>query len=103
MLKAIAWVVLIPFSVLSAGALWQVGYLPLFTQQFQNLGTLQVLVDLVIACSLLMMWVWRDARHKGRNPWPYFFITLAAGSFGPLLYFALAPRSRALPLQSAVV
>jgi hypothetical protein len=95
MFKTIVWIVLVPFSILSAAALWQVGYLALFTQQFQNLGGVQVLADLVIACCLLMAWIWRDARQKGRNPWPYFVITLAAGSFGPLLYFALAPSGKA--------
>lgn len=27
-----------------------------------------------------------DARQRGLNPWPYVFITVVAGSFGPLAY-----------------
>ena len=38
MLKVVLVLVLIPFSALSAAALWQVGYLDLFTQQFANYG-----------------------------------------------------------------
>ena len=78
--------VLIPFSILSAAALWQVGYLGLFTQQFVNYGAWQILADLVIAVSLAMFWMWADARKNGRNPWPWILLSLVAGSFGPLLY-----------------
>ena len=64
MVKTALVLVLIPFSVLSAAALWQVGYLGLFTQQFANYGTLQILADLVIAVSLAMYWMWLDAKKK---------------------------------------
>ena len=49
-----------------------------------------MLLDLVIACLLISSWMVIDARANGRNPWPYVAITLAAGSFGPLLYLLLA-------------
>lgn len=86
MFKTSLILVLIPFSVLTAAALWQVGYLGLFTPHFVNYGTLQVLVDLVIAISLGMCWIWLDALKTGRNPWPWLVLSLVAGSFGPLLY-----------------
>ena len=86
MFKTILVLVLIPFSVLSAAALWQVGYLGLFTQQFANYGTWQVLMDLFIAVSIGMYWMWVDAPKTGRNPWPWMLLSLVAGSFGPLLY-----------------
>lgn len=86
MLKPVLVLVLIPFSVLSAAALWQVGYLGLWTGQFANYGTWQVLADLVIAVSLAMYWIWKDAQKTGRNPWPWLLLSLPAGSFGPLLY-----------------
>jgi len=44
------------------------------------------LADLVIALSVFLVWMWRDARAIGRNPWPWLVMTLAIGSFGPLLY-----------------
>jgi hypothetical protein len=53
-----------------------------------------VLADLVIALTLVMIWLWRDARTGGRNPWPWIGLTLIAGSFGPLLYLLTQPRSR---------
>jgi hypothetical protein len=89
------------FSGVTLMALLEVGYLGLFKQQLSNWGGAQVLMDLVIACCLLMGWIWRDARATGRSPWPYFFITLAAGSFGPLLYLLLAPRKAGKPALAA--
>jgi Terpene cyclase DEP1 len=86
MFKTVLVLVLIPFSILSAAALWQVGYLGIWTGQFANYGTWQVLADLVVAVSLAMYWMWLDAQKTGRNPWPWLLLSLVAGSFGPLLY-----------------
>ena len=77
---------LLPFSLLSAYAIWQVGYIGIFTSSFTNWGTLQVLCDLVIVCTLAMAWMINDARARGLNPWPFVVVTVLAGSFGPLLY-----------------
>lgn len=86
MRRSLIAVVLISFSVLSAIALWQHGYLGIFAHEFQNTAGMQVLADLVIALSVFLVWMWRDARAIGRNPWPWLVMTLAIGSFGPLLY-----------------
>ena len=57
-----------------------------FAHQFQYAAALQVLADLGLAQALVLTWLWRDARAAGRNPVPWVVLTLAAGSFGPLLY-----------------
>jgi hypothetical protein len=88
MTRWIAWAILLPFSALTAAAVWEVGYVGVFTQQWANWGTRQVLADLVIAVLICMIFIWRDARRQGRNPWPWLLISLVAGSFGPLLYLA---------------
>jgi hypothetical protein len=46
----------------------------------------QVFFDLVIALTLAMVWMWNDAKTTGRNVWPWIALTLATGSFGPLIY-----------------
>jgi hypothetical protein len=72
----------------------------------------QVLLDLVIACSLFLGWMRRDARAHGL-PWvPYFVMTLFVGSIGCLSYLvhrglrvsgketAGAPETPAVKMQS---
>ena len=78
--------ILIPFSLVTAYALWEVGYIGIFTSSFANWGTAQVLCDLVVTSLLAILWMVNDARTRGTNPWPFVVVTLLAGSFGPLLY-----------------
>jgi len=73
-------------GAVTAAALWQHGYLGILAPHFQSWGGAQVLLDLAIALSLVLTWLWKDARATGRNPWPWLAATLVAGSFGPLLY-----------------
>jgi hypothetical protein len=86
MQRSLLIVTLILFGALSAAALWQHGYFGIFALHFKTFGGAQVLTDLVIALTLVMVWMWRDARASGRNVWPWIAMTLAFGSFGPLLY-----------------
>ncbi|MBI9077301.1 MAG: hypothetical protein JEZ02_17975 [Desulfatibacillum sp.] len=82
-------VTLTAFSALTAMALWRHGYWGVFEPHFQSFGAAQVLADLVIALSLFLVWMWRDARTAGRNPWPWMLLTLTTGSIGPLIYLIL--------------
>jgi hypothetical protein len=82
---------LVLFGALSAAALSQHGYFGIFALPFQTLAGTQVLVDLVIALTLVMVWMWRDAKATGRNAWPWLIATLALGSFGPLVYLLTRP------------
>ena len=79
-------IVLVVFSVLTAIAVLQHGYIGIFAWQLQNTAGLQVLADLSIALMLFLAWMWPDARRRGRNPWAWAVLTLAAGSLGALLY-----------------
>jgi hypothetical protein len=86
--------VLVLFGALTAVALWQHGYWGIFAPHFQTFGAGQVLADLVIALVLAIIWMWHDARARGRNPWPFIAITIVAGSFGPLIYLLLRSDGR---------
>jgi hypothetical protein len=86
MQRTLILVVLFLFGVLSAAAVWQHGYVGIFVMHLQSFAGMQVLTDLVIALTLVLIWLWRDARAQGRNPVPWVVATLALGSFGPLLY-----------------
>lgn len=79
------------FGFLTAIALWQHGYWGILAPHFQSFGGGQVLTDLVIALTLVMVWMWRDAKATGRTVWPWIVATLALGSFGPLVYLLTRP------------
>ena len=86
MQRTLLTLTLVLFGALTAVALWQHGYLGLLAGQIETWGGVQVLVDLVIAVTLVLVWMWRDAQASGRNVWPWVVLTLVAGSFGPLGY-----------------
>lgn len=74
------------FSVFSAYVVYEYGYLGLFEQALTNAATIQVLLDLIIALSIVVVWMWRDAQKQRITPWPYLLLTVTLGSIGPLLY-----------------
>jgi len=81
-----AEVILIAFSALSAYVVYQYGYIGLIEQALANAATVQVFLDLTIALSLVMIWMWFDARERGISAVPYILLTLTLGSIGPLAY-----------------
>ena len=88
--------VLLAFGALTSLALVEHGYLGIIAYHLPSSAGWQVGMDLVIVCTLAMIWMVADARRTGRNAWPYLVITLFLGSFGPLLYLLIgelgAPR-----------
>lgn len=94
MKKTILFLVLASFGVFSTYVLYVHGYLGLWQTGFTNLGTLQILLDLVIACCLIASWMVVDAPKHGMSAAPYIVITLAAGSIGPLLYLIRRESAR---------
>ena len=87
--RALLLGVLLLFGALTAAAVWRHGYWGILLPHLHSLGAGQVLADLVIALGLVLVWLVRDARAHGRAAWPWVLLTLAAGSFGPLLYLLL--------------
>ena len=88
-------VVLADFVAFTAFAVYQHGYLGFFALALANTATAQVLIDLVIALSLVTVWMWRDARDRGVSLLPYLLLTLTLGSIGPLLYLIRRAGSEA--------
>jgi hypothetical protein len=91
--KTLLSLVTLAFGLLTGLALWHHGYWGLFAPALNSLAAAQVLIDLCIALALFVAWMWRDAKTLGRNPWPWLALTLAAGSFGPLLYLLTRPAA----------
>ena len=91
-LKPTLWLVALPFGAFSIWVLSRVGYLGIWQGGFANLGSTQITVDLVVACTLLMGFIVRDCRALGRPWWPWVLLTLVAGSFVPLAYLLWPKR-----------
>lgn len=86
--------VLLDFIALSGYAVHQLGYLGIWQAGLSDIGSLQILLDLVIACVVAMGWMIKDAREKGLTVWPYLLATIFTGSIGLLLYLLLRDRHR---------
>lgn len=96
--KALVLAILLPFGLYSTYAVYEIGYIGIFESHFHIAG-FQVLADLVIACTLALVWMWRDAAATGRTFWPYIIATLTLGSIGPLMYLLLARQPQSTPAQ----
>ena len=79
-------VTLVLFAALTAVARQRHGYWGILAPHFQTFGAGQVLADLVIALSLVLIWIVQGAKATGRKAWPWIVATLIVGSFGPLVY-----------------
>ena len=90
--KTLAIAILVPFSLLTLYAVMEVGYFGIFDYHRHSPAGWQVITDLVIALVLVLLWLVNDARKTGRSPWPWVALTLATGSFGPLLYILSAGK-----------
>ena len=91
--KILSWILLIPFLLLTAYALMEVGYLGIFDYHRHSPAGWQVFIDLVISLLLLLTFLIPHARDHGRNPWPWVLATLVVGVIAPLVYFATGRNS----------
>lgn len=78
--------VFIGFSFITAPSILEVGPVGIIDYQLAHWAGIQVLTDLVIMATFVMIWMVIDARKIGLNPWPFVVATMVAGSFGPLAY-----------------
>ncbi len=99
MSRSLLMIVLSVFVIYSAYAVAQIGYFGIFASHAHIAGV-QVLADLVIALTLVMIWMVRDARAQGRTVWPFVLCTLALGSIGPLLYLLVGRSRTSSPLAA---
>jgi hypothetical protein len=78
--------VLLPFLAYTAWVLATEGYLGFWAQALGSPVAVQLTLDLVIALSLVLLWMWEDARATRMPFAPYLVVTLLIGSIGPLAY-----------------
>jgi hypothetical protein len=79
-------IVLLGFLALTGYAVYQHGYVGFFEWANYNSATRLMFVDLAIGLTLILAWMWNDARSRGLSVLPYAVLTLAFGAAGPLAY-----------------
>jgi hypothetical protein len=85
-LQLLLGLVLAVFSFETAWAIHRFGYVGTLREMLATFPGQLAALDLTIALSLVLAWMWRDARERGATFWPYALATLALGSVGPLAY-----------------
>ena len=90
----IALASLLAFSLYTLGTLlWAEQSLLAFgLELLSRPDTAQVVIDLYLMAALACVWMYRDARTRGRSlasVWPYWLLTAVFVSVGPLLYIVV--------------
>ena len=90
----LALVTLLLFSLYTAWTLWlaEQSLIEFGLALMSSPDTAQVVIDLYVLACLACVWMYRDARSKGRSlasVLPYFLLTAIFVSIGPLLYIVI--------------
>ncbi len=95
--KAIAAAtILVVFTVYSMWVVLGFGYTGFLSLAMREPWAMQLLLDLVLACTFGIGWMVHDARPRGIATWPFVIATLFVGSIGLLGYVVwrgFAPRT----------
>jgi len=76
----------VEFIAFTLWAVWTQGWSESWAAVVATPANLQVLFDLITACSIALVFLWMDARRVGINPLPYVVLTAVTGSIGLLAY-----------------
>lgn len=86
MKSILAPIVLLAFTAYSLVVVAQHGYTGFLSLAGREPWALQMLLDLVIACSFAVGWMIHDARRHQLVAWPFAILTVFFGSVGLLGY-----------------
>jgi len=79
-------VAFVSLGFVTALAVAEGGVMGIFSAAVQSWASGQIFLDLVIALGMVLVWLWRDAKSRGKNPLPWVLATVVVGSFAPLVY-----------------
>jgi hypothetical protein len=82
----IALGLLVPFTVYSLWVVAGHGYTGFLSLAGREPWAMQLLLDLVLACSFGIAWMRGDAKRRGIASWPFIPVILLFGSIGLLGY-----------------
>jgi Terpene cyclase DEP1 len=96
-------IVLAGFAALNAYDFYIYGVLGFLQIAFTNAATTAIFVDLVIALTMVAVWMTRDAAQRRVNAIPYLLLTVCLGSIGPLAYLVGRFRDDAENSSSSIL
>lgn len=67
MKKTLLALALVALGGVTATALWHDGLVGIFAAITHSFGSMQIFADLVVALTLVMVWMWRDAKTRDRK------------------------------------
>lgn len=100
--KQLALILILAFFLAqTAEALYDHSYLGFFMIAGANSATRLMTWDLIIALSLIALWMARDARRAGGSYLPFLLVTFGFGVAGPLLYLVVRTHSKRIQQSAA--
>ena len=84
--NVVSAIVLLAFTPFSLFVVIREGYFGFVRLAYHDWWALQMLLDLVIALTLVSIWLRRDAYNRGIPAWPYLVTLPLFGSISPLVY-----------------
>ncbi len=82
----VALALLLPFTAYSLWVVAGFGYTGFLSLAGREPWAMQLLIDLVLACSFGIGWMHADAKRRGMASWPFVPVILLFGSIGLLGY-----------------
>ncbi len=81
--------------------LFEVGYIAIWQAGFASPASLQILLDLVIACLIICSWMIGDAKARGLTIWPWILAVVTTGTIAILVYLIVREFNKKSRLQTA--
>ena len=96
-------VALAAVTALDAYAVYLYGYVGFVRQEISNVAAITGSVDMVIALTMVAIWMVQDAKERGVSSVPYLIVLFFLGSVGPLLYLVrrFAAENEPQPVRTA--
>jgi sterol desaturase/sphingolipid hydroxylase (fatty acid hydroxylase superfamily) len=91
--RLVVGAVLVLFGGFTLAALAMDGVIGIVHAITYNWMSVQIFVDLVLAVVAIDTWIYRDARSRGKHPWPWVIASLVTGMCAPLVYFLARERN----------
>lgn len=85
-LAAVLGAIWIAFTIFTIAVILDFGVVGFVEAALENGATTQISIDLVLSIATALVFIRRDAQERNLPFWPYFAVTVMAGSIGLVAY-----------------